>query len=180
MKNLSFWAQSLDNKSPDIIFRDGKELHDDESRQKLVSEIYAVPKNKAETLSLKSLVNIRYSNQRFVIEVIPTEKDQVNRLSPVVVYGQFIDPLNVADKEWVGDEQWINDVCDEISIFVSDRIKRTLDDVTLETIRNVLKETLKKKREDLQKHNLVFLITDFLTRLLKWLKIMADRLFKNL
>jgi hypothetical protein len=177
MKNLSFWAQSLDNKSPDIIFSDGKELHDDASRQKLVSEIYAVPKNKAETLSLKSSVSIRYSDQKFVIEVIPTEKDQVNRLSPVVVYGQFVDPFD--EKEWVGDEQWINNVCDEISIFVSDRIKRTLDDVTLESIRNVLKETLKKKREDLQKQNLLFLITNFLTRLLTWLKTKAVRLFKN-
>lgn len=177
MKNLSFWAQSLDNKSPDIIFSNGQELHDDESRQKLVSEIYAVPKNKIETLSPKSSVNIRYGDQNFVMEVIPTEKDQLNRLAPVVVYGQFVDPLD--DKEWIDDEKWIKNVCDEISVFVSDRIQRTLDDVTLESIRSVLKETLKKKREDLQKHNLLFLITGFLTHLLKWLKIIANRLLKN-
>jgi hypothetical protein len=139
-KNLSFWAQSLDNKSPDIIFSNEKEL-EDESRQKLVSEIYAVPKNKIETLSPKSSVNIRYGDQKFVMEVIPTEKDQLNRLAPVVVYGQFVDP---DEKEGVDDE-WITNVCNAISCFVSAQIKRTLDDMTLASIRSVLKETLKKR-----------------------------------
>lgn len=169
MKNLSFWAQSLDNLSPDVIFRDGEELSDDESRQKLVSEIYEIPKINIEVLPTDSIVTIRYSYPKFVIEAIPTEKDQVNRLAPIVIYG-------VLPNDW--SELWIKDVRDEIENFVSSRLKRTLDSSALVAIQNWLNETLKKKKADLRS-NPLNLVQSFLVRLANWLKIVVGKLFKN-
>jgi len=169
MKDLSFWAQSLDNRSPDVIFRDGEELSDDESRQKLVSEIYEVPKSDIEALLADSSVTVRYSDPRFVIEAIPTEKDQVNRLAPIVIYG-------VLPNDW--SELWIKDVRDEIENFVSSRLKRTLDSSALVAIQNWLNETLKKKKADLRS-NPLNLVQSFLVRLANWLKIVVGKLFKN-
>ena len=108
MKDLSFWAQSLDNQSPDVIFKDGEELSDDELRQRLVSEIYEVPKSNIEVLTIDSSVSVRYSYPKFVIEAVPTEKDQVNRLAPIVIYG-------VLPNDW--SEIWSKDVCSEIEKF---------------------------------------------------------------
>jgi len=171
MKNLSFWAQSLDNLSPDVIFRDGEELSDDESRQKLVSEIYEIPKINIEVLPTDSIVTIRYSYPKFVIEAIPTEKDQVNRLAPVVIYGELPD-------EW-SDERWVEDVCNEIKNFVSSSLKRTLDDSALVAIRNWLNKTLeKKKKADLQSSPFSQ-IAGFLTRFANWVKSLIGKLFQN-
>lgn len=168
MKDLSFWAQSLDNQSPDVIFKDGEELSDDELRQKLVSEIYEVPKSNIEVLPADSSVTVRYSYPKFVIEAVPTEKDQVNRLAPIVIYG-------VLPSDW--SETWSRDVCSEIESFVSGRLKRTLDSSALIVIQNWLNETLKKKT-DLQSSPLN-VVKSFLIRLASWLKIVVDKLFKN-
>ncbi|NJN24021.1 MAG: hypothetical protein HC810_06005 [Acaryochloridaceae cyanobacterium RL_2_7] len=118
MKDLAFWAQSLDNQAPDVIFKDGQELSDDELRQKLVSEIYEIPKSNIEVAPTDSSVTIRYSYPKFVIEAVPTEKDQANRLAPIVIYGVLPDDFS---------EPWVKDVCNEIENFVSETLKRTLD-----------------------------------------------------
>lgn len=168
MKDLFFWAQSLDNQSPDVIFKGGEELSDDESRQKLVSEIYEVPKSNIEILTTDSSVTVRSSYPKFVIEAIPTEKDQVNRLAPIIIYGILPD-------DW--SEIWIKEVCSEIDNFVSSRLNRTLDGSALVAIQNWLNETLKKKT-DLQS-TLLNKIKRLLVRLANWLKAMLDKLFKS-
>lgn len=136
MKKLSFWAQSLDNQSPDILVKYGEELSNDKLRQELVSEINEVT-TKKEISPSDSSVTIRYSDPKFVIEAIPTEKDQVNRIAPIVIYGELRDDFSL---------EWIEEACDEIKKVVSDKIKRTLHNSTLEAIRNWLTETLEKKR----------------------------------
>lgn len=166
MKDLSFWAQSLDNQAPDVIFKDGEELSDDESRQKLVSEIYEFPKNNSEVVLADSGVTIRYSYPKFVIEAIPTEKDQANRLAPIVIYGVLPDDPS---------EFWVEEVCNEIESFISKTLKRTLDDSALEDIRDRLSETLKKKTENSQL-NLLSLIKSTLARLAKWFKLIKSTL----
>ena len=171
MKDLSFWAQSLDNQAPDVIFKDGGKLSDDESRQKLVSEIYEFPKSDSEVVPADSAVTIRYSYPKFVIEAIPTEKDQANRLAPIVIYGVLPDDFS---------ELWVKNVCDEIENFVSETLKRTLDKRALEAIKDWLDETLKKKTENSQL-NLLSLINSTLDRLVKWFKLIKstlDRLVK--
>jgi hypothetical protein len=169
MKNLSFWAQSLDNQSPDIIFKDGEELSDDNLRQELVSEIYKIPKNNIEILSTDSAVTARHSYPKFVIEAIPTEKDQVNRLAPIVIYGVLPDNLS---------EIWIKEVCTGIEDFVSNRLKRTLDDSALVAIHDWLSETLEKKKKASLQYNSLDLITRYFARLVSGLRIMLDKLFR--
>jgi hypothetical protein len=168
MKDLSFWAQSLDNQAPDMIFKNGEELFNDELRQKLVSEIYEVPKSSIEVLSADSSVTVRYSDPKFVIEAIPSEKDQVNRLAPIVIYGVLPD-------DW--SENWTKAVCSEIEDFVSSKLNRTLDGRALAAIQNWLNETLKKKT-DLQSTPLNK-IKSFLVHLAEWLKAIVDKLFKS-
>jgi hypothetical protein len=169
MKNLSFWAQSLDNQSPDIIFKDGEELSDDKLRQKLVSEIYEIPKNNIEVLSADSAVTVRYSYPKFVIEAIPTEKDQVNRLAPIVIYGILPDNLS---------EIWIKEVCTGIEDFVSSRLKRTLDNSALVAIHDWLSEILEKKKKAKLQYNGLGSITSYFPRLVSWLRIMLGKLFR--
>jgi hypothetical protein len=169
MKNLSFWAQSLDNQSPDIIFKDGEELSDDKLRQKLVSEIYEIPKNNIEVLSANSAVTVRYSYPKFVIEAIPTEKDQVNRLAPIVIYGILPDNLS---------EIWIKEVCTGIEDFVSNRLKRTLDNSALVAIHDWLSETLEKKKKANLQYNRLGSITHYFARLVSWLRTTLGKLFK--
>jgi hypothetical protein len=168
MKDLSFWAQSLDNQSPDIIFSDGKELSDDESRQNLVSEIYEIPKNNLKTLPASSGVTIRYFYPKFVIEVIPTERDQVHRLAPVIIYG--ILPENCSGT-------WIGEVCNEIEEFILKRLQRTLDQGVLTAIQDSLNEAIKKKID--LRSNLLSIITHLLFGLASWLKPFVNKLFKS-
>lgn len=168
MKDLSFWAQSLDNQAPDVIFKDGEELFDDELRQKLVSEIYEFPKSDSEVVSADSAVTIRYSYPKFIIEAIPTEKDQANRLAPIVIYGVLPDDFS---------ELWIKDVRNEIESFVSETLKRTLDNSALVAIQDWLSETLKKKTENSQL-NLLSLIKSALDRLVNWLKLLVEKLYR--
>ena len=169
MKNLSFWAQSLDNQSPDLIFKDGIELTDDESRQNIVSEIYEVPKSNIDVLPTNSSITARYSYPKFVIEAIPAEKDQVNRLAPIVIYG-------VIPSDW--SDLWVKDVCDEIDNFVSSKLNRTLDNNSLTAIQNWLDETLKKKGDGFQ-NNLLKLVKNFLVQLMNGLKLLANKILKN-
>lgn len=169
MKNLSFWAQSLDNQAPDIIFRDGEELLDDDARQKLVSEIYEIPKSNIKRFSTDSDFTVRCRYPKFVIEAIPTEKDQIDRLAPIVIYG-------VLPNDW--SEIWVQDVCNEIEDFVSSRLKRTLDRSTITAIQDWLNETLKKKKVELERRS-TNLIQRFLIQLVGWLKIGVDKLFKT-
>ena len=91
MTDLYFWAQSLDNQAPDEIFKNEVKLSDDESRQKLVSEIYAIPKTNIKVLPANAGVTMRYSYPKFVIEAIPTQQDTIKRLAPIVIYGVLRD-----------------------------------------------------------------------------------------
>ncbi|MEG4409285.1 hypothetical protein [Microcoleus sp. MON2_D5] len=123
MTDLYFWAQSLDNQAPDLIFKNEEELSDDESRQKLVSEIYEIPKSNIEVLPADAPVTIRYSYPKFVIEAIPTEKDTIKRRAPIVIYGELPDDFS---------EDGVKDVYNRIASVVSDKLNRTLDDSALE------------------------------------------------
>jgi hypothetical protein len=166
MRNLSFWAQSLDNQAPDVIFKDGEKLSDDGARQKLVSEIYEIPKGSIEVVPANATITIRYSYPKFVIEAIPFEKDQANRLAPIIIYGVFPEKFS---------QLWVKDVCSEIETFVSSTLKRTLDNSSLTAINDWLYETLKKKTRKSQL-SLFGLIKIPLIRLVNWLKLMVREL----
>jgi len=136
MKDLYFWAQSLDNQAPDVIFKNGEKLSDDKSRQQLVSEIYEIPRSNIEVLHAHAAVTIRYNYSKFVIEAIPIEKDTVKRLAPIVIYGEL--PKNFS-------QAWIESVGSDIHNFVSTKLDRNLDESALEAIKNGLAEILNNK-----------------------------------
>jgi hypothetical protein len=144
MKNLFFWAQSLDNQSPDTIIEDGNELFDDTQRQQVVLDIYQVPGKKREFFEKDSKVSIRFSDPKFVIEAIPAEKDQADRLAPIVIYGEL--PKKDAS-QW-----WIDDVCKEIDHVVADKLNRTISRDSISSIRKMLTTVLeeKKKRSEIK------------------------------
>lgn len=134
MTDLYFWAQSLDNQAPDVIFKNEEELSDDESRQKLVSEIYEIPKSNIEVVPADAAVTIRYSYPNFVIEAISIKKDHLDRLTPIVIYGVLSDNFS---------QDGVNKVYDRIANFVvSDKLDRKLDSRELEAIQNGLSEIL--------------------------------------
>jgi hypothetical protein len=162
MKILSFFAQNLDNKSRDIIIQNGEELYNDESRRKLVFEISEVRAKKIEIALYGSSVTVRHSDPKFVMEVIPIEKDESNRLAPIVIYGKFPEecPAN-----------WVKDVCTEIQEVISNQIKRTLQNGTLESIEKWLNDKLEEKKKQVQfQRNLITLSTSlFVPLALSWL-----------
>ncbi|MEG4345083.1 hypothetical protein QUB70_17675 [Microcoleus sp. A003_D6] len=166
MTDLYFWGQSLDNQARDVIFKNGKELSDDESRQQLVSEIYEFPKSDSEVVSADSAVTIRYSYSKFVIEAIPTEKDELKRLAPIVIYGVLPDGVLEAS--------WVDKVYEEINNFVSNTLNRNLNHSTLATIKGGLSEILKKKTEDSQ-INLLSRLKRLLERLANCIKLLGTR-----
>ena len=179
-EDLYFWAQSLDNQAPDVIFKNEEELSDDESRQKLVSEIYEIPKSNIEVLTADPAVTFRYSYPKFVIEAIPTQKDQLKRLAPIVIYGVFPDNFSEDGVEDVRkDIEWVEKVRKDIEIFVSHRLNRTLDDRALVAIKDKLSEILKKKTEE-SRFSLIRVIKTFLYRLRKGLSFLVDQLLGRL
>lgn len=175
MTDLYFWAQSLDNQAPDVIFKNEEELSDDKSRQKLVSEIYEFPKSDSEVVSADSAVTIRYSYSKFVIEAIPTEKDELKRLAPIVIYGEL--PNNFS-------QPWIDSVGSDIQKF-SDKLNRTLDPSALEAIKKGLSEILQPKKREDSRFNLLSQIKKScpirsLSRLPNPLKFVVNKLFRGL
>jgi len=154
MTDLYFWAQSLDNQAPDVIFKNGKALSDDESRQKLVSEIYEVPKSNIEVLPADAAVTIRYSYPKFVIEAIPIEKDHLDRLAPIIIYAELPNKIP---------ENWVESVHSDIQNLVSTKLERNLDESALIAIKKGLSKILKKHTEDSRFKHLILI--NFLNRL---------------
>jgi hypothetical protein len=144
---IAFWAQSLDNESPNSMTLDGKALSpsEEEARQKIISDIYGIVSEKTKIKSLSDVTMYRKAS-KFVFEVIPLEKDVAERLSPIIVLGDFPDKNETLDV-------WVNNVCDQLLQFTSEVMGRTLSGTTLTTFRNWLtSETLgsKKKQEQTQ------------------------------
>jgi hypothetical protein len=139
MTDLYFWAQSLDNQAPDVIFKNEKELSDDKSRQEIILEIYEIPKSNIKVFPTNPAVTIRYSYPKFVIEAIPTQKDDLKRLAPIIIYGML--PKSYS-------QDWVDCVGSNIQNFVSKIIGRTLDESALEDIKKELSETLTLQKKD--------------------------------
>ena len=162
MKNLFFWAQSLDNKAPDLIFRDNEQLTDNSERQQIVSKIYEVSGKKLEFSSPNSEVTIRFSDPKFVIETLPIEKDQANRLAPIVIYGELPEEFS---------SNWIERSCSEIREVVAHKLNRTLNEDALTKIQEWFTRVLeeKKKKVEIQTHGIVCISTSLALLLVGWI-----------
>lgn len=152
---LVFWAQSLDNQVPDLIFRDDKELSNKSHREKIIADIYEVP---AKVTELNSQVTVRFSDPKFVVKAISNEEDKVGRLAPIVIYGSLPEELSL---------DWIESSCTEISEVIAYKLARTLSKDAVTTIREWFTSILEEKKTKAEvKKQTISLVTVFLAPLL--------------
>lgn len=85
-----FWAQALDNSSPDSITVRGEALGADDSlrRQKAVSDVSHVVKLGNRIFDTRG-VQLTVDAQHFIIEVPSVQRDKAGRAAPIVCYGQY-------------------------------------------------------------------------------------------
>lgn len=98
-EHLVYWAQALDNASPDhIVFR-GKEVppEDATTRQEAVSLVSSVIKAGRRVFDQRG-VRLTVDGRRFVMEVLSTERDRAGRAAPLVCCGDY----NAVDNDAVG------------------------------------------------------------------------------
>ena len=83
-----FWAQSLDNTSPDHFMDQGVDLlaEEKQGRQKIVSLIYEVAKRGRRRYDASG-VALTATRRDFVLDVPMVELDVVGRSAPVTAYG---------------------------------------------------------------------------------------------
>lgn len=87
---VTFWAQALDNVSPDAIEFSGETLAPDDSarRQKVVSSVSLTVRNGREIFDSDG-VRLIVDRQHFVMEVNSAERDQAGRIAPIVCFGHY-------------------------------------------------------------------------------------------
>lgn len=96
MKNeLIFWAQALDNSSPDHFEMRGEKISDDDSlrREEGVSLISNVVKSGSRVFESHGM-QLTADQKHFVIEVLSTQLDQIGRAAPVICYGDYDSNVN--------------------------------------------------------------------------------------
>jgi hypothetical protein len=93
MEKFTFWAQALDNSSPDHMDKRGEELSPDDSyhRNEVVALVSAVVKRGTRVFESNG-VQLTVDKHHFVLEVPSAERDQAGRIAPIVCYGNY-DPV---------------------------------------------------------------------------------------
>lgn len=89
-EKLIFWAQALDNTSPDHIDMLGEELspNDPVRRQEAVSLVYSVVKVGTRIFDHRG-VRLTKNGRHFVVEVPAAERDCAGRTAPIICYGDY-------------------------------------------------------------------------------------------
>lgn len=87
---LIFWAQALDNASPDHIDISGARLSPDDvvRRQEAVSLVSNVIKAGIRIFD-DSGVQLTEDGRHFVVEVPSAERDRAGRVAPIICYGAY-------------------------------------------------------------------------------------------
>jgi hypothetical protein len=85
-----FWAQALDNVSPDSFLVYGDEVSPDETlrRQEAVSAVSNVIKIGTQLFSVRG-VQLTADANHFVAETPSAQRDRVGRTAPIVCYGDY-------------------------------------------------------------------------------------------
>jgi len=88
--NLVYWAQALDNASPDHINLRGKELSPEDAirRQEAVSLVSSVARLGSRIFS-EGGVQLTQKGSRFVVEVHSEQLDQAGRIAPIICCGEY-------------------------------------------------------------------------------------------
>lgn len=89
-EKFTFWAQALDNSSPDHIEARGEELDfgDSGRRQEAATQVSRVIKLGNNVFSADG-VQLTADNRDFVLEVPSVQRDRVGRIAPIVCYGNY-------------------------------------------------------------------------------------------
>ncbi len=89
-EQLIFWAQALDNASPDHIDVSGSGLAPDDvvRRQEAVSLVSKVIKEGSRIFDVRG-VQLTEDGRHFVVEVPSAERDRAGRVAPIVCYGAY-------------------------------------------------------------------------------------------
>lgn len=134
-ERLIFWAQALDNLSPDHIDFDGEELSLDDTarRQNAVSLVSRVIKNGTRIID-KQGFRLTEEGQHFVVEVLSVERDHAGRNAPIICYGEY---------DSTGSDALSKSVSDAIGCFAK-RISRNILSDHFELLREAF-ATLKKQ-----------------------------------
>jgi hypothetical protein len=87
---LSYWAQALDNASPDHIQLYGEELPPDDlvRRQEVVKRVSGVIKQGVRVFDSGGVL-LTADAHRFVVEIPSKQRDRAGRVAPVVCYGEY-------------------------------------------------------------------------------------------
>jgi hypothetical protein len=149
MKGLVYWAQALDNTSPDHICLRGEQLSPDDTvrRQEAASLVSSVIKSGSRIFDENGVI-LTAKRHRFVVEIPSAERDHAGRTAPIVCccdYGGTIDDIG-----WSHVAASVNDF--------AQRIGRTIRPEHFEATRRAF-DALKKKA---QRRNLLR-VTGFLS-----------------
>lgn len=88
--NFVFWAQALDNSSPDHVNVGGGDLlpNDNERRQKAVSSVSHVVKVGSRIFDEAGILLV-IDDKHFVLEILSLQCDNAGRAAPIVCYGNY-------------------------------------------------------------------------------------------
>lgn len=138
--SYNYWAQALDNSSPDHIILNGKETlpEDQKSRSQVASQVSNIIK-KGTRLFEGSGLRLTVDSHQFVIEIPSIEVDVAGRTAPIICAGDFRD----ASIDHIASE-----VSESLLVFAS-KINRTLSpeysELTFKAF-EVLKKKLRTRR----------------------------------
>jgi len=146
---LSFWAQALDNASPDLIELRGQVAapSDEASRQevaRLVSTVISAGTRVYEEDGLQLTADRR----SFVLEVPSAEQDRVGRSAPIVSHGELLQPI---------DDSYVAAVVVEVARFAAG-IDRSIE-ISRRAEIGAAFESLKKKRSSTRKLHMVSFVS---------------------
>ena len=143
---LSFIAQRLDNQDPDHMELEGCELteEDVDKRQKLDRQVSEVSWDGSQVSwdGSQGFSEEHHAafllDDKFLLKTPPKERDEADRISPILCYGRV--PPEPS-------ESWPNDVVKELIAFAG-RIKRTVPKKSEEVARCAVEAIVKKKRRN--------------------------------
>jgi len=136
MASFYFWAQNLDNSSPDHIFIDTNELDpikQSAKRKEIVTLVSKITANIKPRI-VGEYVKIYLGEDNFVLTAILPDPDVLKRKSPVLCYGELANP---------DDESFSNEAFSLISNFI-EKINRTFPSEIEKEVKQALRVAKKK------------------------------------
>lgn len=134
---LSFYAQSLDDRSPDHVEVNNRLLTEDDECQDLAQKISEVSLNGDEVFS-KNWHSAFLLDNKFLLETPSDERDDADRIAPILCYGQVPDEPPVS---------WSIDVVNAMVSF-AERIGRKVSNDSRESACEGVKAILEAEKKN--------------------------------